>query len=75
MTLPSPVPRELFPVEHRFVDLDGQGLAFREAARRRFELIFSTHRTVVFDDASSFLQEDVGDRIAVAFKAFRQEVG
>jgi len=44
--------------------------AFREPARERFEQVFPNHRTVVYDDASHFLQEDVGDRIAEAFKAF-----
>jgi haloalkane dehalogenase len=44
--------------------------AFREPARKRFERAFPNHRTVLYDDASHFLQEDVGDRIAEAFKAF-----
>ena len=44
--------------------------AFREANRRRFEAAFPNHRTVLFDDASHFLQEDAGERIAEAFKAF-----
>jgi haloalkane dehalogenase len=44
--------------------------AFREANRKRFEATFPNHRTVLFDDASHFLQEDVGERIAEAFKAF-----
>jgi haloalkane dehalogenase len=44
--------------------------AFREANRKRFEAAFPNHRTVLFDDASHFLQEDVGERIAEAFKAF-----
>jgi haloalkane dehalogenase len=44
--------------------------AFREASRKRFEAAFPNHRTVLFDDASHFLQEDVGERIAEAFKAF-----
>jgi haloalkane dehalogenase len=49
--------------------------AFRDAERQRFERIFPNHTTVVFDDASHFLQEDVGDRIAQAIRGFRQEVG
>jgi haloalkane dehalogenase len=44
--------------------------AFREANRKRFEAAFPNHRTVLFDDASHFLQEDVGERIAEAFKAY-----
>ena len=44
--------------------------AFREANRKRFEAAFPNHRTVLFEDASHFLQEDVGERIAEAFKAF-----
>jgi haloalkane dehalogenase len=48
--------------------------AFREEARGRFEQAFPNHRTIVYDDASHFLQEDVGDRIADAFKAFRRDL-
>ncbi len=44
--------------------------AFRDANRRRFEAAFPNHRTVLFNDASHFLQEDAGERIAEAFKAF-----
>jgi haloalkane dehalogenase len=43
--------------------------AFGEANRRRFEAAFPSHRTVVLHDASHFLQEDAGERIAEAFKA------
>jgi haloalkane dehalogenase len=49
--------------------------AFHDAERERFEATFPNHRTVVYDDASHFLQEDVGDRIAAEFKTFRREVG
>lgn len=49
--------------------------AFRAAERERFEVAFPDHRTILFPDASHFLQEDVGDRIAEAFKAFRKEAG
>src|SRR5262245_1779651 len=48
--------------------------AFRDAERQRFERIFPQHTTVLFDDASHFLQEDVGDRIAQEIRAFRREV-
>jgi pimeloyl-ACP methyl ester carboxylesterase len=36
---------------------------------------FPNHRTILFDNASHFLQEDVGERIAEAFKSFRSESG
>src|SRR5262245_9953138 len=49
--------------------------AFREAERAHFERIFARHQTVLLDDASHFLQEDAGDRIAAIFKAFRSQVG
>jgi haloalkane dehalogenase len=48
--------------------------AFGAAERQRFERAFPNHATVLFSDASHFLQEDVGDRIAKAFIAFRNEV-
>jgi haloalkane dehalogenase len=49
--------------------------AFRDAERTRFERIFAKHTTVLLDDASHFLQEDAGDRIAESFKAFRSKIG
>ena len=49
--------------------------AFREAERAHFERIFAQHQTVLLDDASHFLQEDAGDRIAALFRAFRRQVG
>ena len=49
--------------------------AFQAGERKRFEATFPNHRTVLFDNASHFLQEDVGDRIAETFKAFRSELG
>jgi haloalkane dehalogenase len=48
--------------------------AFGSAERERFERIFLKHRTVLFNDASHFLQEDAGDRIAEAIRAFRGEL-
>jgi haloalkane dehalogenase len=45
--------------------------AFDDSHRARFEAAFPNHRTIVYPDASHFLQEDVGDHIAEAFKAFR----
>jgi haloalkane dehalogenase len=47
--------------------------AFREGERKRFEATFPNHRTILFDNASHFLQEDVGERIAEAVKSFRRE--
>jgi haloalkane dehalogenase len=44
--------------------------AFGDRERRRFERSFPNHETVLFPDASHFLQEDVGERIAQEFKAF-----
>jgi len=49
--------------------------AFRDAERERFERIFSRRRTVLLDNASHFIQEDEGDRIAALFRQFRKEVG
>jgi len=49
--------------------------AFHAAERERFEAIFPNHRTILYDDASHFLQEDVGDRIAEAIRAFRADYG
>lgn len=45
-------------------------VAFRDAERRRFERFFPRHTTVLFDNASHFLQEDVGDQIAQAIRTF-----
>jgi haloalkane dehalogenase len=49
--------------------------AFGEAARVCFERRFPRHRTVLLSNASHFLQENVGDQIAEAFRAFRKEGG
>jgi len=49
--------------------------AFRDAEREHFERIFSRRRTVLLDNASHFIQEDEGDRIAALFRQFRKEVG
>lgn len=45
--------------------------AFDRSHRARFEATFPTHQTIVYPNASHFLQEDVGDEIAEAFRAFR----
>ena len=47
--------------------------AFGAGERKRFEATFPNHRTILFENASHFLQEDVGERIAEAFKCFRSE--
>jgi len=44
--------------------------AFRERERSSFERIFRNHETILFDKASHFLQEDEGERIAAAMRAF-----
>jgi len=49
--------------------------AFRDAARRRFEEAFPRHRTVALAEASHFVQEDAGERIAGEFKAFCRQAG
>lgn len=49
--------------------------AFRDADAARFAKLFPRNRTIFYDDASHFLQEDVGDDIAAAYRKFRIEVG
>jgi haloalkane dehalogenase len=49
--------------------------AFREAERARFEALFPDHDTVPLPGASHFLQEDAGEEIAAAYRAFRQKRG
>ena len=44
--------------------------AFGEPERSRFERIFRRHQTVTFENASHFLQEDEGERIAEAIRSF-----
>ena len=44
--------------------------AFDHANRTRFEARFPAHQTIVYPNASHFLQEDVGDQIAESFKTF-----
>jgi pimeloyl-ACP methyl ester carboxylesterase len=46
--------------------------AFHEGERKRFEAAFPNHRTVLFDNASHFLQEDVGDCIAEGVQGLSQ---
>jgi haloalkane dehalogenase len=48
--------------------------AFREAERAHFERIFARHQTVLLDNASHFLQEDEGLRIAALYRSFRSQV-
>jgi haloalkane dehalogenase len=45
--------------------------AFHGNSRERFETAFPHHQTILYPNASHFLQEDVGDHIAEAFKRFR----
>jgi haloalkane dehalogenase len=44
--------------------------AFDQKERTSFEKAFPQHRTVLFDNASHFLQEDVGEDIAVHVREF-----
>jgi haloalkane dehalogenase len=48
--------------------------AFGDQERRRFEQIFSTHRTILYDNASHFLQEDAGELIAEEMARFVAEL-
>lgn len=48
--------------------------AFGDAERRRFEQIFSTHQTILYDNASHFLQEDAGELIAEEMARFLAEL-
>ena len=76
----SPFLREVAANLHKLADRPvlivwgTKDFAFREADRRRFERIFSKHKTILFDDASHFLQEDAGDRISGSIRAFRSQV-
>ena len=47
--------------------------AFGQAERERFESAFPQHQTVLYPDASHFLQEDAGDHIAEQIRAFRAD--
>jgi hypothetical protein len=49
---------------------DDDGARLGRTERKRFEAAFPDHRTVLYDNASHFLQEDVGDRIAEAVQGF-----
>jgi haloalkane dehalogenase len=42
--------------------------AFRSRERERFERLFPNHRTVLFEQASHFLQEDAGEEIAAEMR-------
>ncbi|HEY3354449.1 MAG TPA: alpha/beta fold hydrolase [Polyangia bacterium] len=45
-------------------------IAFREAERRRFEATFPRHRTHVLHGAGHYIQEDGGEEIALAVRAW-----
>jgi len=49
--------------------------AFGEADAARFGKLFPRNMMVFYDDASHFLQEDVGERIAAVFEEFRKGIG
>ena len=46
--------------------------AFDETDAIRFSKLFPKNKTIFYEDASHFLQEDVGERIAAAFAEFRR---
>jgi haloalkane dehalogenase len=48
--------------------------AFGAAEAEHFARLFPRNKTIFYDDASHFLQEDVGEQIAAAFEKFRREV-
>jgi len=48
--------------------------AFGEAYAARFAKLFPRNTTIFYDDASHFLQEDAGERIAAAFEEFSKRV-
>lgn len=45
--------------------------AFGSRERERFERLFPNHRTVLFDRAAHFLQEDAGEEIAAEIRKWR----
>lgn len=47
----------------------GRDVAFREAERRRFEVLFPRVRTLALPDAAHFVQEEAPDEIADAIRA------
>jgi haloalkane dehalogenase len=48
--------------------------AFGEAEAARFAKLFPRNTLIFYDDASHFLQEDVGESIAAAFEEFTRRV-
>ena len=48
--------------------------AFGEAEVARFAKLFPRNELIFYDDASHFLQEDVGESIAAAFEEFTRRV-
>jgi len=53
----------------------GRGdFAFGVEEAARFAALFPRNRVIFYDDASHFLQEDVGERIAAAFSEFRKTI-
>jgi haloalkane dehalogenase len=51
-----------------------QDFAFGPRERERFEYLFPHHRTVLYDRASHFLQEDAGDEIAAEILKWCRDV-
>jgi pimeloyl-ACP methyl ester carboxylesterase len=48
--------------------------AFKDEELARFERTFARHRTIRLDNASHFLQEDAGERIADEIRLFLNEI-
>lgn len=53
----------------------GRDFAFRDAERRRFEAAFPRHRTVVFERAGHYIQQDVPGELASAIERWWGEDG
>ena len=53
----------------------GRDFAFRDTERRRFEAAFPRHRSVVFEGAGHYLQEDVPEELASTIEGWWGEDG
>jgi haloalkane dehalogenase len=47
-------------------------IAFRDKERKRFEAVFSNHRTLVLEGAGHYIQEDAPDEITAAIRAWHE---
>jgi hypothetical protein len=48
--------------------------ASRDSKRKRFERLFLRHKTLLLEEASHFVHEHGGDRIAKSMQVFLREV-